>query len=125
MTKPTKDLTLEEMTEHLYGRAEEIFLLCALITRRGLAHAFCELAGHVGTLRSRVLPVDTEYQEQHSHLAVAELHASLVMDDGFSDRYLIENFQQQMSEMDTFVNYLDFLIERNTPVTITSQEHAA
>ena len=103
MTKLTKDLTLEEMTEHLYGRAEEIFLLCAIITRRGLAHAFCNLSAHVDSLDSRVLPLDTNYQEPHHQFSVAKLNADLAMDDSFSHKFQVENFQRQMSEMDTYV----------------------
>lgn len=125
MTKPTKDLTLEEMTEHLYGRAEEIFLLCAIITRRGLAHAFCNLSAHVDSLDSRVLPLDTNYQEPHHQFSVAKLNADLAMDDSFSHKFQVENFQRQMSEMDTYVIYLDLIIAKNEPITLANQEHAA
>lgn len=125
MTKPTKELTLEEMTEMLYGRAEEIFLLCAIITRRGLAHAFCSLNAHVDTLDCRVMPLDTKYQEPHHQFSVAVLNADLTMKGFLSPQFQVENFQKQMSEMDTYVTYLDLIITSNEPITLASQEHAA
>jgi hypothetical protein len=125
MTKPTRELTLEEMKETLYGRAEEIFLLCCIVTRRGLAHAFCDLSAHVQTLTCRVVPIDTDYQQGHMHLVRAELIADLAMDDFFSHQFQIENFQRQMSEIDTYVSYLDFIIARNEPLTMNEQEQAA
>lgn len=125
MTKPTKDRTLDQMTEHLYGRAEEIFLLCAIITRRRLAHAFCSLNAHVDTLDCRVMPLDTNYQEPHHRFNVAALTADLTMHDFLSPQFQAENFQKQMSEMDTYVNYLDLIIARNQPITLASQENVA
>lgn len=125
MTKPTKELTLEEMTEMLYGRAEEIFLLCAIITRRGLAHAHCNLSAHVETLDSRIMPIDTNYQDYQSQTTLAHLSARLYTQDYLSPHFQIENFQETMSEIDTFVTYLDFIIARNDPISEANQEHAA
>ena len=117
-------LTREEMTEALYLRAEEIFLLCAIITRRGLAHAFCSLDAHVGRLDSRVLAVDQVYQGGTPHVRIAELNTSLEMCDWMTGDRLAEEFKEIMEETDTYVTYLDFLIAKNTPVLTNEQETA-
>ena len=109
-------ITREEMTEALYLRAEEIFLLCAIITRRGIAHAFCGLDAHVGKLDSRVMAVDQVYDAGVPHVRIVELNVPLEMYDWLTGDKLTERFEETMAEMDTYVTYLDLLIAKNTPV---------
>ena len=125
MTQTTKNLTREEMTEALYLRAEEIFLLCAIITRRGIAHAFCELMGHVGSLQSRVYPTDTIYEEGVPRTDLAEIWLSLNIHECLTGKLLQEEFDKKMAEMDTYVNYLDLLIAKNKPVRSELMERVA
>ncbi|WP_417500772.1 hypothetical protein [Marinobacter sp.] len=124
MPKITKTLTHEEMTEALYLRAEEIFLLCAIITRRGIAHAFCALHSHVGRLESRVLAVDQKYERGTPQLKIAELDAHLEPYERMIDSEMAEEFNNEMEEMETYINYLDLLIAKNAPM-LTSQQEAA
>lgn len=125
MTKATQPLTIEQMTEWLYGRAEEIFLLCCIINRRGLAHAFCDLSGHVEMLDCHIQPIDASYQTGNFTPAIARLRLFLRIDDDFSEETQQRQYLELQEELDTYVSYLDYLIERNEPVTIESQEHAA
>src|SRR5690554_794445 len=110
MTQTAKILTREDMTEMLYTRAEEIFLLCAIITRRGIAHAFCELAGHVQRISCRIAAVDTNYQVSERQPNIAEMDARLVLPTPEECIYPDEidtAFHRAMRDMDTFVAYLD------------------
>ncbi len=125
MTQTNKVLTREDMTEALYIRAEEIFLLCAIITRRGIAHAFCGLDAHVNNLDSRVMAADQVYAVDVPHVRIAQLNAPLTMSDWLTGDRLAEEFKEIMEEMDTYVTYLDFLIAKNTPVLTNKQETAA
>lgn len=125
MSKTNKALTREDMTEMLYIRAEEIFLLCAIITRRGIAHAFCSLDAHVDNLHSRVMAIDTVYQRSSPQTRVAELDAKLEMYDTLTGDSLAEEFERTMAEMNTYVSYLDLLIAKGKPVLSEMLEGAA
>lgn len=116
MKHKIKTLTREEMTEALYLRAEEIFLLCAIITRRGIAHAFCELMGHVGSLHSRVFAADTIYEAGAPITELAETQVGLNIHECLTGELLQKEFDKKMTEMDTYVSYLDLLIAKNKPV---------
>lgn len=118
MTKITQTLTIEDMNEILYTRAEEVFLLCALITRRGLAHAFCNFSGHVALLDSKVRPIDSCYEVANTTQSVAELYVWIGPDDhGNSEK----RFNQTLEELDTYISHLDHIIEKATPITTNDQ----
>lgn len=125
MTQTNQALTREDMTEALYIRAEEIFLLCAIITRRGIAHAFCSLDAHVNKLDSRVMAVDQVYAVDVPHVRIAQFYGPLTMSDWLSGERLTEGFKETMAEMDTYVTYLDHLIAKNTPVRCDMLEGSA
>lgn len=125
MTQTNKTLTREDMTELLYIRAEEIFLLCAIITRRGIAHAFCELIGHVGSLQSRVYAADTIYEAGTPRTELAETQVSLNIHECLTGELLQKEFDKKMAELDTYVSYLDLLIAKNKPVLSEIRENAA
>lgn len=125
MTQTTNTLTHDEMTETLFGRAEEIFLLCAILTRRGLAHAFCQLLGHVDTVKSRIFPIDADYRVKEATPPVANLDVTLKPSTFLSVQDQRSKFGEVMRELDTYVSYLDFLIEKNTPVLTVKQENEA
>lgn len=125
MSQTTKTLTHEEMTEALYLRAEEIFLLCAIITRRGIAHAFCTLHSHVSRLESRVLAVDQKYQRGTPQVKIAELDAHLEPYEQMIESEMAEEFNKEMEAMETYINYLDLLIAKSEPMLTSQQENAA
>ena len=122
MTKATQPLTIEDMNEILYTRAEEVFLLCMLITRRGLAHAFCNFSGHVEMLESKVQPTDSCYAVGSRTQHVAELQVWFDLSDReWADRgWEKEEFEKKLAELDTYVSYLDYIIARNEPVTTSN-----
>ena len=117
MTKATQPLTIEDMNEILYTRAEEIFLLCMLITRRGLAHAFCNFSGHVEMLDSKVHPIDSRYKSDNYTESVAELRVWISPEEHLNPE---KEFNKSMEELNTYISYLDYIIARNEPVTTSN-----
>ncbi|NWO05784.1 MAG: hypothetical protein HLX50_08855 [Alteromonadaceae bacterium] len=118
MTQPTQPQSAEQMTEWLYGRAEEIFLLCCILSRRGLAHAFCDLSGHVGAVSSRVLPVDTCYEVGRSTNPIVELRIDMKLD------YLLHPermFNEDLQKMDEYIDWLEAVIEKGEALTTPEQ----
>ena len=113
MTKATQPLTIEDMNEILHTRAEEIFLLCMLITRRGLAHAFCDFSGHVSILTSRVTPIDSEYTSGK----FADIAKIFTWVDMSNQAFPESTFEKSLAEMDTYVSYLDYIVEKGEPFT--------
>ncbi len=114
MTKATQPLTIEDMNEILYTRAEEVFLLCMLITRRGLAHAFCSFSGHVSALDSTVHPIDSRYESDNHTESIAELRVWTSPEEHFNPE---KEFNESMEELNTYISYLDYIIEKGEPIT--------
>ncbi|WP_286801352.1 hypothetical protein [Marinobacter sp. UBA2498] len=114
MTKATQQLTIEDMNEILCTRAEEVFLLCMLITRRGLAHAFCSFSGHVSMLDSKVHPIDSRYKSDNYTESVAELRVWTSPEEHFNPE---KEFNKSMEELNTYISYLNYIIEKGEPIT--------
>lgn len=128
MNQTNNTLTREEMTEALYLRAEEIFLLCATITRRGIAHAFYELSSHVQVVSSRVAAVDTNYSASERGPDLAMLRVDLKLSTPEECIYPEEinaEYDQAMQDMNAYIDHLDQLIERGQPVKNNPEEVAA
>lgn len=123
MTKATQPLTIEQMTEWLYGRAEEIFLLCCIINRRGLAHAFCDLSGHVSTFDSRIFPVDANYILGRGERTepTMQLHTISMSLDHLYYNATLKRFEKTMKLLDDYADQLEAVIESNTPITTPEQ----
>jgi hypothetical protein len=121
MTQAINQLTTEQMTEWLYGRAEEIFLLCAIINRRGLAHAFCDLSGHIQSLDSEIFPTDSNYCPSEATPAVAKVRVQLDFTSFLIDQ-APDDYQARMQQMDDYAALLDRIIEAGKPIT---RENAA
>jgi len=118
MTKTTQPLTIEDMNEILYTRAEEVFLLCVLITRRGLAHAFCSFSAHVSMFDSKVHPIDSRYKSDNYTESVAELRVWTSPDEHLNPE---NEFNKALEELNTYISYLDYIIERGEPITTSDQ----
>lgn len=122
MNLTPETMTADEMTERLYGAAEEIFLLCAIINRRGLAHAFCELSGHTQTLSVRVRPVDSEYMG--ADRTTAALREAEFVELSFSEPDLYRapaDYRHRIGHLTAFAQWLDELLEAGEPVTTQAQ----
>jgi hypothetical protein len=117
MTKATQPLTIEDMNEILYTRAEEVFLLCMLITRRGLAHAFCDFSAHVSLFTSHVRPIDSEYTGGK----FTEIAKISTWTDMSNQAFPESTFEKYLAEMDTYISYLDYIIEKGEPITTSDQ----
>jgi len=118
-------LTNEQMREDMYLRMEEIFLLCAVITRRKLAHAFFDWAAHVEMLSSRIKPINANYVSTDEVTpSIADLSVILRLPKIESAEELEDRYQASMETMNTFISYLDLLIAKNKPV-LHNQEQAA
>jgi len=118
MTKTTQPLTIEDMNEILYTRAEEVFLLCMLITRRGLAHAFCNFSGHVEMLDSKVHPLGSCYKYESATQPVAELRVWIDPADRINPE---KEFNKIVEELNTYIIYLDYIIAKGVPITTSDQ----
>ena len=126
MTTNTKaPISVEQMREDMYLRMEEIFLLCAVITRRKLAHAFFDWAAHVEMLSSRVMPINANYlADDGATPSIADLNMTLRLLETWSSDRIEERYQASMETMNTFISYLDLLIAKNKPV-LHKQEQTA
>ena len=112
-----QSLSTEDMNEILHTRAEEIFLLCMLITRRGLAHGFCDFSAHVSLFTSRVTPIDSEYTGGK----FTEIAKIFTWTDMSNQAFPARTFEKSLAEMDTYVSYLDYIIEKGKPITTNEQ----
>jgi hypothetical protein len=126
MTTNTKaPVSVEQMHEDMYLRMEEIVLLCGVITRRNLAHAFFDWAAHVEMLSSRIKPINANYfTADEVTPSIAELSLILRLPKIESAEELEDRYQSNMETMNTYISYLDLLIAKNKPV-IHKQEQAA
>lgn len=121
----TRKLTNDQMTETLYGLAEEIFLLCAILTRRKLAHGFCDLAAHIQQLNSRVMPCNSSYSAADGVTPpAAEISVYLDISDSRPDDTNQRKYEDAVKEMEIYISYLDLLIAKNKPV-LHKQEQTA
>ncbi len=120
MTQPTQPQTTEQMTEWLYGRAEEIFLLCCLINRRGLAHAFCDLSGHVNALDSRVKPLDAIYRAGEATAPINSLRVDM---ESFSirDPAGCYGFDACLQKMEGYIDWLEAVVEKGEALVTEDQ----
>jgi hypothetical protein len=117
MTIKPKALTNEQMTETLYSLAEEIFLLCAILTRRKLAHGFCDLAAHIQQLDSRVMPCNSSYSAADVVTPhAAEISVYLDINDSLADDANQHKYEEAAKEMEIYISYLDLLIAKDKPV---------
>jgi hypothetical protein len=126
MTTNTKaPISVEQMREDMYLRMEEISLLCAVITRRKLAHAFFDWAAHVEMLSSRVMPINANYLvDDGAAPSIADLNVTLRLLETWSSDRFEERYQASMEAMNIYISYLDRLIAKNKPV-LHKQEQAA
>lgn len=115
MTK--QQLTIEEMTERLHERAEEVFILSSIITRRNLAHAFFYLMAHTQNADARILPVDRTYGgPDNTTPAIATLDINMDFRDWMSLETANREFEERMTQFDDYVQTLDQIIEAGEPI---------
>ncbi|OEY67438.1 hypothetical protein [Marinobacter sp. X15-166B] len=112
----TLTLSKNQMQEDLYIRAEEIFLLTAIIVRRGISNGFVELSGHVQRLYARLHPVDQSYGEGHKPHVLAELNLDMGIDERDSPELQARIHEKGMSESEAYIRYLDHLIAMGKPM---------
>ena len=120
-----KELTIEEMTEQLHERAEEVFLLSSIATRRHLAHAFCYLMAHVQNLDCQIKPIDANYRVAEGPTEnIAKLDVDLGFRDWMDDETARVSFRERIARIDEYQQLLDRIIEAGEPL-LNEDEAAA
>lgn len=104
-------LTKEKMIENLYLVSEEIMLRCMILNRRELVQAFVYMHPHVDVFDVSVMPANTVHRqgiERPDPLGMLDVRLKFY--NHLSPEECREDYDKQMSEIETFTRYLDHLI---------------
>ena len=51
-------------SDEVFAKAVQVMAFALQVNQSGKAHAFVELSGHVNALHVRIVPADTDYQDE-------------------------------------------------------------
>jgi hypothetical protein len=119
-------LTTELMTSILRDLALKICELSLEITTRDLCQAFTDIQGHTNCFDAVVRPIDAEIPEDDTpRPELAALRLQFYHYDFFDFAQKEEFFREQEARAHQYIEYLNLLLAKGKPVTVSDLQAAA
>jgi len=88
-----------------------------VINRRGLVQFHAHVVAHCESFDVQVMPANTRYEKEFElPEKLATIRIALDFYDWHTVERCREEYQVRMLEIETFIRYLDWLIDRNTRI---------